>query len=129
MQVTLEFMGGMSLITAGIVALSRARSMLAFGDADARDACIEALDIVSGLPDTVDMTNEIGPHGQRVADHIQDYSQGRPRSRARQAIEAAGNDPQQIVRNLLQLITADPPVLSRRLTSSPVSSARRQART
>lgn len=76
----------------------------------------DAVDMLNGL-DGVDMTAETGRHTLYVIDHLQDIAL-LPRydlhPEVRAAVRQAGDNPQQLIRNLVGVLTANPPVYSSR---------------
>ena len=76
----------------------------------------DAVGMLNGLDD-VDMTAETGRHTLYVIDHLQDIAL-LPRydlhPAVRAAVRQAGDNPQQLIRNLMGVLTADPPVYSSR---------------
>jgi hypothetical protein len=83
------------------------------------EAVGEAMNMLSGLHDSVDLTHLPLQDGVRIGDHFMDYAaRTTVDPRVDRAIESAGLDPQRIVANLHALVTAQPPVLSRRAASA-----------
>lgn len=79
-----------------------------------------ALDMLTGLHDT-DLTSVTGRNTLNVINHLHDIATMRTdelRPLVRRAARGANNDPEQLVRNLLALVTANPPLLSNRRGSS-----------
>lgn len=80
------------------------------------DMLSDAVNMLNGLDD-VDMTAEAGHHALYVIDHLQDIA-AVPRNRlhpaVRAAAEQAGGNPQQLIRNLVGVLTGNPPVYSPR---------------
>ncbi|ATI30578.1 MULTISPECIES: hypothetical protein [Ralstonia solanacearum species complex] len=73
--------------------------------------------MLTGFHDDVGMSTEMDWHTLNVANHPQDIASlpaDRLHPAVRNAAETAGNDPQQLIRNLLAVVKADPPVLSSR---------------
>ncbi|AMP72126.1 hypothetical protein UW163_22070 (plasmid) [Ralstonia solanacearum] len=77
----------------------------------------EAANMLTGFHDDVNMSTETGRHTLNVANHLQDIASlpaDRLHPAVRDAAETAGDNPQQLIRNLPAVVTADPPVLSSR---------------
>jgi hypothetical protein len=111
------------LISGGLVAMMMSGAIATVGRSggatgpEARRALLsEVINIALGMGD-VDMSAQIGPHGQRIVDHIQDVNEGLARREVRGAVDGANNDAQAIVTNLLALIQ------DRGIVSSRASSA------
>ncbi len=91
-----------------------------------QQALTDAVDMLIGMHDT-DLTDLVGRNGFYVIEHLRDigvlpsYQLAAP---VQQAARNAHNDPEQLVRNLLALVTADPPLLPVRHRSSSPSAAR-----
>lgn len=90
-------------------------------NADPRAAMLhDAMDMLTGVHDT-DLTAVAGRNTQNLIDHLQDIhsppSDGLNAQVAR-AVTRAHGDPEQLVLNLLRLVTRKEPVLSLRATSS-----------
>lgn len=82
----------------------------------------DAMNMVTGHHESVDLTDTLGRNRQNVIDHLMDIAstpRHELRDRVRQAVVDANDDPERLARNLLRLTTAQPPVLSSRPTSSP----------
>ncbi|CAJ0780831.1 hypothetical protein LMG19083_00711 [Ralstonia psammae] len=80
------------------------------------DMLSDAVNMLNGLDD-VDMAAEAGPHTLYVIDHVQDIAAvpaNRLHPAVRNAAEQAGGDPQQLIRNLVGVLTGHPPVYSPR---------------
>jgi hypothetical protein len=83
---------------------------------EARRAVLtEAMNIAMNMGD-VDMSEQIGPHGQRIVDHLHDLHLNAAEPVVRRAVDRANNAPQAIVTNLLGLINQG--IVSHRLTST-----------
>jgi len=91
-----------------------------------QQALTDAVDMLIGMHDT-DLTDLVGRNGFYVIEHLRDigvlpsYQLAAP---VQQAARNAHNDPEQLVRNLLALVTADPPLLPVRHRSSSPSADR-----
>ncbi|WP_223855157.1 hypothetical protein [Ralstonia solanacearum] len=91
-----------------------------------KQALTDAVDMLIGMHDT-DLTDLVGRNGFYVIEHLRDigvlpsYQLAAP---VQQAARNAHNDPEQLVRNLLALVTADPPLLPVRHRSSSPSADR-----
>ncbi len=91
-----------------------------------QQALTDAVDMLIGMHDT-DLTDLVGRNGFYVIEHLRDigvlpsYQLAAP---VQQAARNAHNDPEQLVRNLLALVTADPPLLPARHRSSSPSADR-----
>ena len=92
-------------------------------NADRRTAMLhDAMDMLTGMHD-IDLTAVAGRNTQNLVDHLQDIHSpppppvGRDAQVAKAAARANG-DPEQLVLNLLRLVTRKEPVLSLRATSS-----------
>jgi hypothetical protein len=85
------------------------------------EALTDAVGMLTGTHDA-DLTELTALNTQNVIDHLQDIvapTREYPlRPIVREAAQQAGNNPEQLVRNLLALVTADPPVRSNRPSSS-----------
>jgi len=83
------------------------------------EALVQATNTLTGQHDSVDLRHLPMQVAVRIGDHFMDY---RARTtvdpRVDHAIESAGLDPRRIVDNVHALVTAQPPVLSRRETSA-----------
>jgi hypothetical protein len=83
------------------------------------EAIGEAMNMLMGAHDDIDLRDLPIQDGVRVGDHFLDYAARTTADpRVDRAIESAGLDPQRMVTNLLELVRAQPPVLSRRLASA-----------
>jgi hypothetical protein len=85
------------------------------------DTLTNTVGMLMGMHDA-DLTELTALNTQNVIDHLQDIvapMRGYPlRPIVREAAQQAGDNPEQLVRNLLALVTADSPVRSHRLSSS-----------
>ncbi|HET9643848.1 MAG TPA: hypothetical protein VFP68_10950 [Burkholderiaceae bacterium] len=70
------------------------------------DVCTEALMIAMNQADEDTPEIDLGAHGVRVIDYLSDYKTGQCAPEVRDAIVSAGDDPKQIVQNLLPLSKA-----------------------
>ncbi|KFX26622.1 hypothetical protein [Ralstonia solanacearum] len=110
----------MTLMGTGMILAAAIRSMLQGNPARLQvDAEMmgEAANMLTGFHDDVDMSTETDRHTLNVANHLQDIASlpaDRLHPAVRNAAETANNDPQQLIRNLLAVVKADPPVLSSR---------------
>jgi hypothetical protein len=106
---------------------SRPGSVAQPAEADARprmpsrETVMDAVDMLTGNHDA-DLTEVTGRNTLNVINHLHDIGTRSAASpldpRVREAAQQAGNNPEQLVRNLLALATANPPVLSNRPGSS-----------
>ena len=90
-------------------------------NADARTAMLrDAMDMLTGMHD-IDLTAVAGRNTQNLIDHLQDIYSPPPdglNAQVARAASRAHGDPEQLVLNLLRLVTRKEPVLSLRATSS-----------
>ena len=80
----------------------------------------DALDMLTGVHDT-DLAPVTGRNTQNVIDHLQDIHSppsGELNPQVTEAVTQARGNPEQLVLNLLNLVTREEPVLSTRATSS-----------
>ena len=90
-------------------------------NADRRTAMLhDAMDMLTGMHD-IDLTAVAGRNTQNLVDHLQDIHSppsGGLNAQVARAATRANGDPEQLVLNLLRLVTRQEPVLSTRATSS-----------
>ncbi|KQV85930.1 hypothetical protein [Rhizobacter sp. Root1221] len=110
----------LALVTARPAVLSDRPGSVEQPAMPSRQVQIDAMDMITDLHDT-DLSKETGRNTFNVINHLHDIatlSLDELKPPVRQAAEEADNDPKQLVRNLLALATATPPVLSDRPGSS-----------
>ncbi|HET9642730.1 MAG TPA: hypothetical protein VFP68_05120, partial [Burkholderiaceae bacterium] len=114
-------MAGVAITTAGMSLYHHAFLKLRPLEVPAQaHEAMNALTVEFDEPEQAALMQEVGRNRMNIIDHIQDLVTGSDTHPAvREAASRAGDDPQQIIRNLLALVTQNPPILSNRPTSSP----------